>query len=82
MILVDTSVWIDHLRANYCQLDSLQEYVLISAKTYRVEVFRRNAKNRWELFTFAGEEAEVEFASINLRCRMQDVYEDVDFELA
>ncbi|EIJ34167.1 Uma2 family endonuclease [Thiothrix nivea] len=68
--------------AFYRQLDSLQEYVLISAKTHRVEVFRRNAQNRWELFNFAGEEAEVEFASINLHCRMRDVYEDVDFGLA
>lgn len=67
--------------AFYRQLDSLQEYVLVSPKTYRVEVFRRNAQNRWELFSFAGAETEVELASINLHCRMQDVYEDVDFEL-
>lgn len=67
--------------ACYRQLDSLQEYVLVSPKTYRVEAFRRNAQNRWELFSFAGAEAEVEFASINFRCYMQAVYEDVDFGL-
>lgn len=68
--------------AFYRQLESLQEYVLINPRTYRVEVFRRNAQNRWELFNFEGEDASIEFASINFQCRMVDIYEDVDFELA
>ena len=67
--------------AFYRQLDSLQEYVLVSPKAHRVEVFRRNAQNRWELFNFVGEEAELELASMKFRCQVRDVYEDVDFEL-
>ncbi|MBU0655918.1 MAG: Uma2 family endonuclease [Gammaproteobacteria bacterium] len=68
--------------ALYRQLESLQEYVLVDPRTYRVEIFRRNPHNRWELFSFEGETAEVEFASLNFHCPMQDIYEDVDFELA
>ena len=67
--------------AFYRQLESLQEYVLVNPRTYRVDVFRRNAQNRWELFNFEGADTEVEFASINFQCGMRDIYEDVDFEL-
>ncbi len=67
--------------AFYRQLTSLQEYVLIDPRTYRVDVFRRTPQNRWELFNFEGADAEVEFASINFHCPMQAIYEDVDFEL-
>lgn len=67
--------------ALYRHLDSLQEYVLIDPRTYRVEVFRRNAQNRWELFNFEGEQETVEFESIGFQCSMLMLYEDVDFEL-
>ena len=67
--------------AFYRQLESLQEYVLVNPRTYRVDVFRRNAQNRWELFNFEGADTEVEFASIHFQCGMRDIYEDVDFEL-
>ena len=67
--------------AFYRQLTSLQEYVLIDPRTYRVDVFRRTPQNRWELINFEGADTEVEFASINFHCTMQAIYEDVDFEL-
>jgi len=67
--------------AFYRQLASLQEYVLVNTRSYRVEVFRRNAQHRWELFTFFGAEASMELASIGLTCSLLDVYEDVDFGL-
>ncbi len=35
--------------ADYRQLDSLQEYVLVDPDARTVEVFRRNAANIWEL---------------------------------
>ena len=67
--------------AFYRQLASLQEYVLVNTRSYRVEVFRRNAQHRWELFSFFGAEASLELASIGLTCSLLDVYEDVDFSL-
>lgn len=51
--------------AHYRLLDSLQEYVLIDTDTPRVEVFRRNAANRWELYPSTGLDATVELASVN-----------------
>ncbi|TXH79068.1 MAG: Uma2 family endonuclease [Thiothrix sp.] len=67
--------------ALYREITSLQEYVLIDPRSYRVDVFRRNAQDRWELFAFTTMDSQVEFASVNCRLAMQDLYEDVDFGL-
>lgn len=45
----------------------------------RVECFRRNAENRWELYDFTGAE-KGEFASIGLAMPMGLVFEDVEAE--
>ena len=50
--------------AHYRLLDSLQEYVLIDPDTAQVDVFRRNAANRWELYPSIGSDATVEMASV------------------
>lgn len=50
--------------AHYRLLDSLQEYVLIDPDTAQVDVFRRNAANRWELYPSIGPDATVELASV------------------
>jgi Uma2 family endonuclease len=60
----------------YRTLPTLQEYVLIDPERHSVEVFRRNEANQWVLHPF-GANAEVEFASVNLRLPMAAVYEDV-----
>ncbi|MBD2326750.1 Uma2 family endonuclease [Alkalinema sp. FACHB-956] len=62
----------------YRELDSLEEYVLISQDRVLVEIFRRNAQNRWELYTFQGKD-ELELASIDFRCPVTALYEDVIF---
>lgn len=59
--------------AHYRLLDSLQEYVLIDTDTPRVEVFRRNAANRWELYPSTGLEAEVELASVDWQGTVADL---------
>jgi len=46
------------------KLVSLQEYVLLDTETPRLEVYRRNAAARFELFVFEGADAPVELASI------------------
>ena len=50
--------------AHYRLLDSLQEYMLIDPDTAQVDVFRRNAANRWELYPSAGPDATVELVSV------------------
>jgi Uma2 family endonuclease len=62
--------------AHYRRLPSLREYVLISHLTPRIEVWRRNDANRWELAqeACAGERAELE--SIACELAVDEVYAD------
>ncbi len=61
---------------DYRRSPSLQEYVLVSQDTMNIDIFRRNEKGRWELYSFT-EGEEVEFTSIDFRCDIADIYEDV-----
>jgi Uma2 family endonuclease len=63
--------------AHYRQLDSLLEYVLIEPERRSIDVFRRNADGNWVLHPFSGDE-ELNLASIDFRCPLDAVYEDVD----
>lgn len=64
--------------ANYHQLETLQEYVLISQKHQRLDCFRRNAEGLWVLqFYHAG--SEFHLASIDFRTSIDALYEDVTF---
>ena len=65
----------------YRQLDSLEEYVLISQQDCHVDIFRKNAQQRWELFSFSGSDSQVSFESIECCIDMAVLYEDVNFEL-
>jgi Uma2 family endonuclease len=63
---------------DYRQLESLQEYVLISQTRPQVEVFRRNAEGLWVLHPF-GEGDEVALTSVGWAGAIADLYEDVTF---
>ncbi|WP_017652254.1 Uma2 family endonuclease [Fortiea contorta] len=63
--------------ASYRELESLQEYVLISPRRMNVECFRRNQQGRWELFPYT-KEGEVYLASVDFSCAMTAIYEDVE----
>ena len=49
------------------KLPSLQEYALLDAQAPRLEVHRRNAAGRFELYVFEGTDCEAELASIGWR---------------
>lgn len=49
------------------KLSSLKEYALLDAEVARLEVYRRNAAERFELFVFEGADCEAELASIGWR---------------
>jgi len=66
----------------YRQLASLEEYVLIAQSEYHVDIFRKNVQQRWELFSFSGQQAQVYFASLDYSIVMNELYEEVDFTLA
>ncbi len=62
--------------SDYRHLKSLQEYVLISQDTMSVECFRRNDEGRWELYPYEKGQ-EVHLASVDFRCAIAPIYEDV-----
>lgn len=59
--------------AHYRYISSLKEYVLVSQRTQRVEVYRRNNTNHWELFEFRPGEAVV-FESIGCKVDVNEIY--------
>lgn len=77
-VLSDTTEAFDRGKkfADYRQLDSLQEYVLISTEQMSVECFRRNEEGRWVLYPY-GKGEKVHLASVDFRCSIADIYEDV-----
>ncbi|MFB2924002.1 MULTISPECIES: Uma2 family endonuclease [Aerosakkonema] len=64
--------------ADYQELETLQEYVLIGQKRQRVEVFRRNAEGLWVLHTYT-QGSEIYLASVDFRISIDALYEDVEF---
>ena len=61
--------------AHYRLIPTLREYVFVSQGRRRIEVYRRNEANRWELFEFeAG--AKADLASVGCAIAVDDVYRD------
>lgn len=66
--------------ADYRHIESLQEYVLVSQNRENVDCFRRNQDGQWVLYPY-GKGDEIYLASLDFRCAIADVYEDVTFEV-
>ncbi|PZV18913.1 MAG: hypothetical protein DCF20_02345 [Pseudanabaena sp.] len=65
--------------ADYQQLESLEEYVLVSTKRQRLDCFRRNEEGLWVLKSYSGEQGKFQLSSINFEGKFDDLYEDVSF---
>ena len=65
--------------ALYRQVESLQDYVLVSAETRLVEVFHRNDRGRWELSVYE-ESGDVVLEGLDVILTIEEIYEDVTFE--
>ena len=65
--------------ADYRQLESLEEYVLVNTKRQRLDCFRRNEEGLWVLESYSGEQDKFQLSSINLEGKFDDLYEDVSF---
>ncbi|HEY9848822.1 MAG TPA: Uma2 family endonuclease [Leptolyngbyaceae cyanobacterium] len=63
----------------YRQISTLREYILISADQMTVECFRLNDRGIWELHTYM-EGEEVYLSSVDFRCAIELLYEDVILE--
>ncbi len=64
---------------NYRRISTLKEYVMISYEQKVIECYRLNEKGVWELYTFS-EGDEVELKSVDFRCSIESIYEDVVLE--
>ncbi|WP_017663274.1 Uma2 family endonuclease [Baaleninema simplex] len=63
---------------HYRQLESLEEYILVSQTHPAVDVFRRTGDRTWEFQPYTVGET-VCFASLELECAIATIYEDVTF---
>lgn len=63
-------------RINYQTLESLQEYVLVSQDTIRVEIYRRDDNGNWTVETL-DQDDNLQLNSVGLSLTMADIYEDV-----
>ncbi|MFO0810120.1 MAG: Uma2 family endonuclease [Gemmataceae bacterium] len=65
--------------AQYRQVSSLQEYVLVAQDKPLVERFVRQADGQWLLSEFRGLEATLEFENVPARVPLAEIYRDVTF---
>lgn len=65
--------------ADYRQMESLQEYVLVSQTRMNVECFRRNPEGQWVLYPYRDKDT-IHLTSVDFQCAIADLYEDVTFE--
>ena len=65
--------------ADYRQLESLEEYVLVNTKRQRLDCFHRNEEGLWVLKSYSGEQDKFQLSSINFEGKFDDLYEDVSF---
>lgn len=68
--------------AHYQRLESLQEYVLVSQNSPRVERFARQADGQWLLGTATGLDASVRLASVGCDLALAEAYDRVTFVTA
>jgi Uma2 family endonuclease len=62
----------------YRRNPSLQEYVLVSAETIEVELFRRIETDDWRIINYQAGDT-VELTSVNLTFPIEQIYEDIVF---
>jgi len=65
--------------AHYRQIESLQNYVLISQEEPRIEVFQRQNNDQWLFLEKSGLENSIEIPAIDCMLSLMEVYDKVDF---
>jgi len=63
----------------YRELDSLQEYVLVSQEACRIETFFRQSEGTWLLTPVSGLSAKVNLRSVEVELPLSEVYAGVEF---
>ncbi|MGL5876053.1 MAG: Uma2 family endonuclease [Xenococcaceae cyanobacterium] len=63
-------------RINYQNIESLQEYILVSQDEISIEVYRKNNEGNWTVETLDRND-NLQLSSVGLTLTMADIYEDV-----
>jgi len=64
---------------HYRSIESLQEYILVSQDEARIEKYVRRGDGFWLLSEAVSLNSEIEFASIECRIALAEVYDKIDF---
>lgn len=67
--------------ARYRELASLEEYVLVSQDTPRIEVFLRRGEGSWQFTPFAGVDAVAHLQSVKIDLPLAEAYTGVTFSV-
>jgi Uma2 family endonuclease len=65
--------------ADYQQIETLEEYILVNTKRQRLDCFRRNEEGLWVLKSYSDGQEKFQLSSINFEGEFTDLYEDVVF---
>jgi Uma2 family endonuclease len=65
--------------SRYRQIDSLQEYVLVSPSSRRIEVFLRQPDGAWLFTAFSRLDASAVLRSVEVKLPLQEVYSGIEF---
>ena len=64
---------------HYRSIESLQEYVLVAQDEARIEKYIKHGDGFWLLSEAVGLDSKIEFASIECRIALAEVYDKIDF---
>jgi Uma2 family endonuclease len=62
----------------YRQMETLQEYALVSQERVQVEIFRKTATGEWLLSSYAGTETAIRFQSVGVEIPLSAIYAGTD----
>jgi Uma2 family endonuclease len=65
----------------YRQNPVLQDYVLVSAEKVAIDLYRKNDRGNWEIVNYQAGEI-ITLQSVNLSFAIEQVYEDIIFEVS
>ncbi len=66
---------------HYRSIETLQEYILISPDEARIEKYLKQGDGFWFFTEAVGLDSEIEFASIECKIALAEVYDKIDFSV-
>ena len=64
--------------SHYQNLESLEEYILISQNKTKVESFLRQTDNKWLYQKVEGSESELSIHSVNAKIKLEEIYKNTE----